>query len=78
MPVDILTARNASTLFVLRTVRRQAFPTQVTRHITAQRLVAGSHVARCGDAITFVLIAVEPNRGRLWEEPSLEPQHLTT
>ncbi|WP_159069198.1 hypothetical protein [Burkholderia metallica] len=30
IPVDILTARNASTLFVLRTVQRQLLPTQVT------------------------------------------------
>ncbi len=53
IPVDILTARDTFTLFVLRTVRRQLFPTQVTRRITAQRLVAGSRAARRGDAIAL-------------------------
>lgn len=75
---DLFTASNASTPFVIRTTRRQFMPTQVAAGITVQRLVAGPSAARCSDAIVLALIAVTPNRGRLWEKPLLELRRPAT
>ncbi|WP_175016133.1 hypothetical protein [Burkholderia lata] len=75
---DLFTASNASTPFVIPTTRRPFLLTQVAGEITVKRLVAGSDAARGGDAIVRVLIALKPNRGRLWEKPSLELRRPVT